>query len=168
MSFIKKNFGVLAGATNAYGALMDWSYISDTDSVATIIAANYFLELCLDKENPDIAVGQKIWIKAQDGYVFVFFNTITQSSVTVSLIFDTTVFTRKIVTAGLYTSVAGLTAQTITLNGVIDSDIVLVTLRSVGAFAGTILRAVSLNGEVAIHYSSDPGNDTVINYTVIR
>lgn len=165
MSFVYKNFGVLAGSTNANGALMDWSYISDTDTVATIIASNYFLELCENLENPLIAVGQKIWIKGSDGYAFVYFSSVSDSAVAVAPVPQAGFIALK---SAIYTTAGGSATEVIAAPGVLATDVVLVTLRTPGATPVTVVRAVTATDQISVVFSANPSTDTIINYVVIR
>jgi hypothetical protein len=164
MSFVYKNFGVLAGSTNANGALMDWSYISDTDNVATIIASDYFLELCENLENPLIAVGQKIWIKASDGYVFVYFDTVTTSSVSVTKLPQDGAVIKN---SYIYTTVGGNANETVTLEGVLSTDLVIATINTPGTVPVTITKAFAGTGNYVIGFSGDPADDTVVNVMIV-
>lgn len=58
-----------------------WGYVSDTDNMATIQAANYFLP-AFEMTDPFIASGELIYVKASDGIIMLTFDVVDYDEVT--------------------------------------------------------------------------------------
>ena len=72
------------------------------------------------------------------------------------------------VSAGEFTTVAGSATQTISLPGVLASDIVVCSLAAQGGTPRTILTAATTAGTVTVVMSGDPSTTHVISYVVFR
>lgn len=72
------------------------------------------------------------------------------------------------VAGGTATTTGGATDETITVTGATASDIPYVSIKTQGAMPVTILRYAAVTGGIEITFSSDPGNDHVIQYLLFR
>jgi hypothetical protein len=70
--------------------------------------------------------------------------------------------------AGTKTTVGGSASQTITVAGALSTDIVCVTLKTVGATPRTILTATAAAGQINVVMSGDPSTDHVLQYALLR
>lgn len=77
----------------------------------------------------------------------------------------TDIGTYKIVAAGLFTTVGGDTAETITAAAVVSTDLVFVVAKTGNA---QVVRAAAGTGDISVTLSADPGNDDVLQYIVVR
>jgi len=73
-----------------------------------------------------------------------------------------------IVAAGLHETVGGAATESITLAGVVATDVAVVTLHTAGAAAKTIASAKAGAGKIDVVFSGDPAADHVLNFIVIR
>lgn len=69
--------------------------------------------------------------------------------------------------AGKHTTVSGAT-QTITVTGVASTDIVHVTLQTVGGVPRTITTAAPTTNTITVVMSGDPSTDHILSYSVLR
>lgn len=76
-------------------------------------------------------------------------------------------YSHRVVAAASVATTAGAT-QTLTVAGVVPSDIVIVTLKAVGATPRTILTGAAGTGQVIVVMSGDPSTDHTISYAVLR
>ena len=76
--------------------------------------------------------------------------------------------THRVVAAGEFTTVGGDASESITAAAVVATDVVSVTLMTVGATPRTILTANSGTGAIAVTMSGDPSTDHVLQYVVFR
>ncbi len=67
--------------------------------------------------------------------------------------------------AGTFTTVGGDATESITVSGVLGTDIVSVQTASGNT---NVLRAVAATDAITVTLSADPGNDDVLNYIVYR
>lgn len=70
--------------------------------------------------------------------------------------------------AGFAGCVGGNAQETISIPGVLVSDVVIVTLRQVGVTPRTILTAIAGNNEIVVTFSGDPSNDHAVWYMILR
>ena len=73
-----------------------------------------------------------------------------------------------VVYAGEFTTVGGDANETITQAGVLATDLVHVTLHTVGATPRTITTAAAASGQVDVVMSGDPSTDHVLTWSVMR
>ncbi len=73
-----------------------------------------------------------------------------------------------VVAAGEHTTAGGDANETITVAGALATDIVLVTLHTVGATPRTITTASASAGQIDVVMSGDPSTDHVLSYVVLR
>lgn len=67
-----------------------------------------------------------------------------------------------------YTTTGGAAAEAITVSGVAATDLVFVQLKNDGTNNVSVLSAAATLNTVTVTFSSDPGNDAVIYYQVLR
>ena len=70
--------------------------------------------------------------------------------------------------SGTHTTAGGSATESITVTGVITSDIVHVTMEAEGAVAVTLLTSKTNTDAVDLKFSADPSTDHVVTYTVLR
>jgi len=73
-----------------------------------------------------------------------------------------------IIAAGIHETVGGAATESITLAGVVATDVAVVTLHTAGAAAKTIASVKAGAGKIDVVFSGDPAADHVLNYCVIR
>lgn len=76
--------------------------------------------------------------------------------------------TLQTVAAGEFTTVGGDVTESITIVGVLATDVAIVTVGAVGATPVTILTATAAVGAITVTLSGDPADDHVLNYVVLR
>jgi hypothetical protein len=74
----------------------------------------------------------------------------------------------KVLHSKLHTTVGGAAAEDVTLAGVVATDVVLVTMHTIGTGTRTISKAVTATGKVTITFSGDPSTDHKVNILVVR
>lgn len=70
--------------------------------------------------------------------------------------------------AGEFTTAGGDTDETISVSGVVATDLVTVTLHTAGASPVTIIDASAGTDQIDVDMSADPSTDHVLTYTVYR
>ena len=70
--------------------------------------------------------------------------------------------------AGEFTTVGGDTDETISVPGVVATDLVVVTMHTAGASPVTIVDASAGTDQIDVDMSADPSNDHVLTYVVFR
>lgn len=70
--------------------------------------------------------------------------------------------------AGEFTTVGGDTDETISVAGVVATDLVVVTLHTAGATPVTVIDAAAGTDQIDVDMSADPSNDHVLTYVVYR
>lgn len=73
-----------------------------------------------------------------------------------------------IIAAGSFTTAGGDADETITIAGLLATDIVHVTLNDRGSTPVTILDAQAASGQIDIVMSADPSTDHILDYTAVR
>ncbi|WP_051183019.1 DUF2190 family protein [Desulfocurvibacter africanus] len=73
-----------------------------------------------------------------------------------------------IIAAGLHTTAGGAATESITLAGVVATDVAVVQLHTAGAVARTVSSVNSGAGKIDVIFSGDPAADHKVNYIVIR
>ena len=73
-----------------------------------------------------------------------------------------------VVYAGEFTTVGGDTDETISVSGVVATDLVHVTLHTAGATPVTIIDAAAGTDQIDVDMSADPSTDHVLTYSVLR
>lgn len=73
-----------------------------------------------------------------------------------------------ITAAGTMATVGGSAAETITIAGLLATDIAMVTLKTKGATPRTILAAAAAAGQINVTMSGDATTDHVLAYMVMR
>lgn len=73
-----------------------------------------------------------------------------------------------VVAAGEFTTAGGDTDETITVSGLLATDIVIVTLHTAGASPVTIVDASASAGQIDVDMSADPSTDHVLSYVAYR
>lgn len=79
-----------------------------------------------------------------------------------------TAMSHYVYAAGEFTTAGGDTDETITVTGVVATDIVLVTMHTAGATPVTIVDASASAGQIDVDMSADPSTDHVLSYVVLR
>ena len=74
----------------------------------------------------------------------------------------------QVFAAGTFATAGGDTAETITIAGVLPSDVCLVQMQTKGASPTTIDEAICAAGNITIETTADPSTDHVFNYVVFR
>ena len=74
----------------------------------------------------------------------------------------------QVVAGGEFTTVGGDASESIASVGVLASDLVVVTLHTVGTTPRTILTAVAAADAINVEMSADPAADHVLTYVVLR
>lgn len=70
--------------------------------------------------------------------------------------------------AGTFTTLGGDAAESITVTGATDTDIVVVTVKTAGAVPRSIVAAAAGTDTIAVTMSDDPSTDHVLQYVVFR
>lgn len=70
--------------------------------------------------------------------------------------------------AGTFTSSAGSTTQTVTVNGVLSSDSVMAIVKTQGAVPVIVASAACSANTITLKMTADPGADHLIQYFVFR
>lgn len=70
--------------------------------------------------------------------------------------------------AGKHTTTGGAASEAFTVTGVAATDIVLVTIQTVGGTARTIVSAAPTLNTITIVFSGDPSTDHIVAYQVLR
>ncbi len=70
--------------------------------------------------------------------------------------------------AGKHTTLGGAAAEAITISGVAATDIVIVTIQTVGLSPVTVVKAVPTTNTVTVTFSADPSTDHIVSYVVLR
>ena len=73
-----------------------------------------------------------------------------------------------VVAGGEFTTAGGDADETITVSGALATDLVHVTMHTVGASPVTILDAAASSGQIDVDMSADPSTDHVLTYSVLR
>jgi len=74
----------------------------------------------------------------------------------------------KVFAAGVFTTAGGDADETITVTGLLETDIVIVSLAQKGSTPRTILTAIAAAGQINVTMSGDPSTDHKINYLALR
>jgi hypothetical protein len=72
------------------------------------------------------------------------------------------------VAAGTYTTLGGGTSESISVSGVLATDVVLVTIKTAGATPRSIVAAAAGSNSIAVTFSGNPLTDHVLQYVVFR
>jgi hypothetical protein len=67
-----------------------------------------------------------------------------------------------------HTTAGGAATESITVAGVVATDVVVVTLQAKGATPRTILTAAADTDQIDLEFSGDPSTDHIVCYTVLR
>lgn len=164
-----------------------WSYKNTSDTLATIMATDYFLAMRFALNQNDI-----IFIIGSDGSEIIKVTSLVNAtSVTVTAydavpagtidtadLADGAVTLAKLDTgitpshvvkyAAQYTTTGGAAAEAITVAGVAATDLAFVQAVNQGTAVVTVLKAVCTLNTLTITFSGNPGNDAVINYQILR
>lgn len=70
--------------------------------------------------------------------------------------------------AGEFTTAGGDTDETIAVSGVVDTDLVVVTVQTAGGSPVTVVDAAAGTDQIDVDMSADPSNDHVLTYVVYR
>lgn len=70
--------------------------------------------------------------------------------------------------AGSHTTTGGSATETFSVTGVLNTDIVFVLVKTLGATPVTVSRAAAGSGNISVTFSADPSTDTVVSYQVLR
>lgn len=70
--------------------------------------------------------------------------------------------------AGSFTTVGGDAAESISVSGVVATDIVQVSVKTAGATPRSIVAAAAGTNAIAVTMSGDPSTDHVLHYVVLR
>jgi len=75
-----------------------------------------------------------------------------------------------VVAAGSYTTTGGAAVEDITVTGMLETDVPIVTVQNTGTNNRTLLasKAKAGGGKITCTFSGDPGADLVVNYIVLR
>lgn len=73
-----------------------------------------------------------------------------------------------IVFAGEFTTAGGDADETISVPGMLASDLVFVTLQTAGSTPRTIIDAAAAADQIDVDMSGDPSTDHVLSYMVLR
>lgn len=79
-----------------------------------------------------------------------------------------TLLQKACVACGTFTTAGGDANESITVSGVVSTDIVVVTLKTAGATPRTITTASAGTNAIAVVMSGDPSTDHVLQYAVFR
>jgi hypothetical protein len=70
--------------------------------------------------------------------------------------------------SGLLTTVGGAAAEDFAIEGVLPTDVVIVTLNTPGSSAVTVDSALCDTDKITVTFSGDPADDHIINVHVLR
>ncbi len=163
-----------------------WGYVSSTDAIATIAAANYFDDL-----SDRVSIGDYIYMRGSDGsnlaaitattpHVTVALNpdVVTPGSIATADLANNAVTLGKLASgitpshivkyAGTFTTAAGSASQAITVTGALNTDLAFAQLKTAGATPRTLLTAIAAANAVNLVFSGDPLADHVVCYQVLR
>jgi len=161
MSFDINYFGRWSSTANTRTSIA-YHYLTSADTLATVKAAGYFNTLLTQGH---LKVGDLISIKASDASDIVVVTSVTTNIEVASYNAAAVVP----LYAGEHTTVGGAAAEAITVTGVLDTDLVLVTLHTEGATPRTILTAAATAADtITVTFSGDPAADHVVTYVVYR
>jgi hypothetical protein len=79
--------------------------------------------------------------------------------------------THRVVAGGTHTTLADASSphtNSITVAGVLATDLVLVTMKTAGASPVSILAATAASGSITVRFSADPSTDHQLQYLVFR
>lgn len=160
---------VSSGKNTGAGAL--WFYSTSDDKTA-IESVGYF-NGAQDGNNGDLIgrfrVGDVIFVYASDIQAFYKVTSLT-ANVAVSRIYDAGIAPSHVpVYAGTYTWSGGTEGATLTVHGVLATDVVQATIRRVPSEAAYLARCETIENGISFNLSAaNTSNDAVINYTVFR
>lgn len=170
MAFDKDNLHKLGG--NMLG-LTTYFYSTSVDDIATVKANGYFVTTTFN-------VGDIIFIEATDGprvarvsaggtstVETVDYTGVlpADDSIEASHLKDTAAYYY----AGLFTTTAGSSTQTLTVTGAAVGDVVTATMNTRGATPrGIESKKVTAANTVTFEFSGDPGNDHVVNVVLFK
>jgi len=69
---------------------------------------------------------------------------------------------------GKFTTAGGDATETISVTGVLTTDVVIVAVNTLGTGSRTIVSAIAAANAITVTLSGDPSTDHVLGYTVIR
>ena len=69
---------------------------------------------------------------------------------------------------GKFTTAGGDATETISVTGVLATDVVIVTVNTLGTGSRTIVSAIAATDAITVTMSGDPSTNHVLGYTVIR
>lgn len=72
------------------------------------------------------------------------------------------------IAAGTFTTLGGDAAESIPVSGALSTDIVVVTVKTVGATPRSIVAATAASNAINVTLSNDPSTDHVLQYVVFR
>lgn len=180
MAFDKSDIAPTGGSLTSENVPISWSYISATDTLATIRASAYFNDWSIQLTKNDY-----LYIVGTDGADLVDVTSATGTQpVTVGAfisagdIADGAVTLPKLAVGvspshvvkfgGSVTTTGGLPVEDFAVPGVLPSDHVVVVVRSEGIVPVTILESNTGTDDFGVEFSADPSNDTDITYMVFR
>lgn len=70
--------------------------------------------------------------------------------------------------AGSFTTLGGDASESISVSGVVDTDIVVVTVKTAGGTPRSVVAAAAGTDAIAVTLSGDPSTDHVLHYVVYR
>ena len=70
--------------------------------------------------------------------------------------------------AGSFTTLGGDASESITVTGVVSSDVVVVTVKTAGATPRSVVAAAAGTDAISVTMSGDPSTDHVLAYVVYR
>jgi hypothetical protein len=70
--------------------------------------------------------------------------------------------------AGSFTTLGGDASESITVAGVVATDVALVTVKTAGATPRSVVAAAAGTNAIAVTMSGDPSTDHVLHYVVFR
>jgi len=92
----------------------------------------------------------------------------TQVWVTIDSATERTAGAFEVFSAGTFTTAGGDTDETITVTGMLATDVAIVTLATAGASPVTVIDSIAAAGQIDVDMSADPSTDHVLNYMVLR
>lgn len=150
------------GTTVTYAKLVN----ADVDAAAAIAYSK--LNLASSILNADVAAGAAIAYSKLALSNSLVAGDLTAGSVTLAKLASGVSPSHVAKFAGTFTTAGGDTAETITVTGALATDIVVVTVKTVGASPTTITAAAANTDAIDVTMAADPSTDHVLQYVVFR
>ena len=138
-----------------------WAYVSATDTLTTIKAANYFNDF-----KDQLTINDNLYIVGTDGAQYVKVTAVSPNVTVTTLASENQ--SHIVFVAATHTTAGGSATEVITVAGALASDLAFVVLETAGGVPVTILTAKAGAGDITVVFSADPSADHVVSYMLLR